>query len=170
MGGWDSADVVSAVLASTGIGLTVIGLGLVLWQVRQARGAAEAAREAASEAREAMAQRVTAADLGSIHTGLRRLLDALQNQQGQSAQAACQEVREQMVALRARSGLQDQQEHITEAITTLSRTQDILERESQPEADIDMNGIRAILDLVVEIRERALFFAKEGDDHGQRPD
>lgn len=170
MGIWNAADVVNTVLAGAGIGLTAVGLAVVFRQVRQARDAAEAASRAATEAREAMAQRVTAADLGSVHTGLRRLLDALQNQQGQSARAACQEVREQMVALRTRSGLRDQQERITEAITTLSRTQDILGRESQPETAIDMNGIRAILDLVVEIRERALFFAKEGDDHGQRPD
>lgn len=102
MGGWDSADVVSIVLASTGIGLTVIGLGAVLWQVYQARGAAEAAREAATEAREAMTQRVTAMELGSIRANLRALLEQLRVGQYESARRLCQESREQLVALRTR--------------------------------------------------------------------
>ena len=158
MGGWDSADVVSIVLASTGIGLTVIGLGFVLWQVYQARGAAEAAREAATEAREAMTRHRTAMELGSIHAQLRTILDDLRTQRYESAWLTCQEVREHLVALRVRPGLEDQQSRITEAIMILSSIQRPLGRDAPGDADIDMStGIRAVLDIVVEIREHALF-------------
>lgn len=167
MGGSDSADVVSIVLASTGIGLTVIGLGFVLWQVYQTRSAAEAAREAASEAREAMTRRATATDLGIIHTQLRTILDDLRAQRYEPAWLTCQEVREHLVALRVRPGLEDQQGRITEAI--LSSIQRTLGLDAPEDADIDMSdGIRSVLDLVVELREHALFSEREGTDHEQR--
>ena len=159
MGGWDSADVVSIVLASTGIGLTVIGLGFVLWQVYQARGAAEAAREAATEAREAMTQRVTAMELGSIRANLRALLEQLRVGQYESARRLCQESREQLVALRTRPGLDDRQRRLTEAITTLADTQGILESDEPQNALANMESIRAILDMTVELREDALYSA-----------
>lgn len=168
MGGWDSADVVSIVLASTGIGLTVIGLGLVLWQVRQARGAAEAAREAATEAREAMTQRVTAADLGSVRANLRALLEQLHAGQYDPARYPCQESREHLVALRTRPGLDERQGRITEAITTLAETQGILESDEPQNALANMESIRAILDMMVELREDALYSTGEGNDHEQR--
>lgn len=168
MGGWDSADVVSTVLASTGIGLTVIGLGFVLWQVCQARSAAEAAREAASEAREVMAQRVTAADLGSVRANLRALQEQLRVGQYESAWHLCQESREQLVALRTRPGLDDRQGRITEAITTLAETQNILESDEPQSALAGMESIRAVLDMMVEFREDALYSAREGIDDEQR--
>lgn len=164
MGGWGSADIVSIVLASTGIGLTAVGLGAVLWQVYQARGAAEAAREAATEAREAMTQRVTAADLGSVRANLRALQPQLRAGQYESAWLLCQEAREQLVALRSRPGLDERQDRITEAITTLAETQDILESDEPKNALASMSSIRAVLDLMVEFREDALYSAGEGID------
>lgn len=167
MGGWDSADVVSTVLASTGIGLTVIGLGFVLWQVRQARGAAEAAREAASEAREAMAQRVTAVDLGSIHTALRTLQDQLRAGQTQAALASCQSVRGQLVALRTRDEARispGQLDELTRGMGTIAQVQEALERQQAGDdqqmdiADAN-NRISTLIDLMVEWR--TLFLERE---------
>ena len=169
MGLWNAADIVNTVLAGIGIGLTAVGLAVVFWQVRKARGAAEAAREAASEAREVMAQRATATDLGSIHTQLRTILDDLRAQRYESAWLTCQEVREHLVALRVRPGLEGQQERITEALAILSSIQRTLGLDAPENADIDMSdGIRSMLDLVVELREHALFSEREGNDHEQR--
>lgn len=168
MGGWDSADVVSIVLASTGIGLTAVGLAVVYWQARQARGAAEAAREAATEAREVMARHMTAMELGSIHANLRALLEQLHAGQYESARYPCQESREQLVALRARPGLDGWQERITEAITTLAETQERIESDEPQSALANMESIRAILDMMVELREDALYSAGEGNEHEQR--
>ena len=168
MGGWDSADTVNTALAGVGIALTAVGLAVVFWQVRKARGAAEAAREAASEAREAMAQRVTAADLGSVRANLRALLEQLRAKQYEHASYLCQESREQLVALRTRPGLDNRQGRITEAITTLAETQDILESDEPQSALANMERIRAILDMTVEFREDALYSTREGNDHEQR--
>lgn len=167
MGGWDSADVVSIVLASTGIGLTVIGLGFVLWQVYQARGAAEAAREAATEAREAMTQRVTAMELGSIHTALQTLQEQLRAGQAQAALTSCQSIRGQLVALRTRrqSGISPGQlEGLTIGMGTIAQAQEALERRQAGDdrhLDIaDLNGkISTLIDLVVEWR--TLFLERE---------
>lgn len=169
MGIWNAADIVNTVLAGVGIALTAIGLAVVFRQVRQARDAAEAARDAASEAHEAMARRATATDLGSVHTKLRTILDDLRARRYESAWLNCQEVREHLVALRVRSGLEDQQGRITEAITILWLIQSTLGRDTQEDTGIDMSGgIRSMLDMVVELREHALFSEREGTDHEQR--
>ena len=167
MGGWDSADIVSIVLASTGIALTVVGLGFVLWQVYQARGAAEAAREAATEAREALTQRVTAMELGSIHTALQTLQEQLRARQAQAALASCQSIREQLVAQRTRrqSGISPEQlEGLTLGMGTIAQVQEALERwqtgDGRPLDIADTNGkISTLIDLVVEWR--TLFLERE---------
>lgn len=163
MGFWDVAaiDIGSVTLAG-------VGLALVFWQVWQARSAAEAAREVATEAREVMAQRVTAADLGSVRANLRALLEQLRAGQYDPAWYPCQESREQLVALRARLGLDGWQGRITEAITTLSETQGSLESDEPQSALANMESIRAILDMMVELREDALYSAREGTDDEQR--
>lgn len=157
MGFWDVAAIDIGNVALAGVGLT-----LVFWQVRQARDAAEAASRAATEAREAMAQRATATDLGSIHTQLRTILDDLRAQRYESAWLTCQVVREHLVALRVRPRLEDQQGRITEAITILSLVQSTLGRDAPGDANIDMSSdIRSVLDMVVELREHALFSERE---------
>lgn len=168
MGPWNAADIVNTVLAGVGIGLTAVGLAVVFWQVRKARGAAEAAREAASEAREAMAQRVTAADLGSVRANLRALLPQLRAEQYESAWLLCQDAREQLVALRSRRGLDARQDRLTGAIMTLAETQNILEGDEPQSALANMERIRAALDMLVEFREDALYSAGEGNDHERR--
>ena len=119
------------VLASVGIALTAGGLVVVLWQVRMARGAAEAAREAATEAREAMTQRVTAMELGSIHTALQTLQEQLRAGQAQAALASCQSIRGQLVALRTRRKSRispEQLEGFTLGMGTIAQVQEALER------------------------------------------
>jgi len=165
MGFWDVVAIDIGNVALAGVGLAVI-----FWQVRQARGAAEAAREAATEAREVMAQRVTAADLGSVRANLRALLEQLRAEQYDPAWYPCQESREQLVALRTRPGLDDRQGRLTEAITTLAETQGILESDEPQNALANMESIRAILDMTVELREDALYSAREGIDDEQRSD
>ena len=60
---WSVGDTVNTVLASVGLAVAIGGLAALFWQVRKARGAAEAASKAASEARSDMVQHVTAADV-----------------------------------------------------------------------------------------------------------
>lgn len=169
MGIWNAADVVSTVLAGVGIALTTVGLAVVFWQVRQARGAAEAAREAATEAREAMTQRVTAMELGSIHTALQTLQEQLRagQTQAQAALTSCQSIRGQLVALRTRrqSGISPEQlEGLTLGMGTIAQVQEALERWQAGDGrqlDIaDTNGkISTLIDLVVEWR--TLFLERE---------
>lgn len=170
MGGWDSAEVVSIVLASTGIGLTVIGLGFVLWQVYQARGAAEAAREAATEAREAMTRHMTAADLGSVRSGLHALQNEIRRRDYESAWRTCREIHGQLAGLRHRPGLEHQQETLTGAVTNLSEIQASIESENDPDT-VDLNTrVRAVIETVGALQAQALFFDREGNDHEQRSD
>ena len=167
MGIWNAADVVNTVLAGVGILLTAIGLWFVYRQARQARGAAEAAREAATEAREAMTQRVTAMELGSIHTALQTLQEQLRAGQAQAALTSCQSIRGQLVALRTRrqSGISPGQlEGLTLGMGTIAQVQEALERRQAGDGrqlDIaDLNGkISTLIDLVVEWR--TLFLERE---------
>ena len=159
MGAWNAADLVNTVLAVVGILLTMIGVWFVYRQARQARGTAEATREAATEAREVMTQRVTVMELGSVRANLRELLEQLRAGQYEPALHLCQESREQLVALRTRPGLDDRQGRITEAITTLAETQGILVSDEPQNALANMESIRAILDMTVELREDALYSA-----------
>lgn len=163
MGFWDVAAIDIGNVALAGV-----GLAFVFWQVRQARGAAEAAHKAATEAREVMTQRVTAADLGSVRANLRALLPQLRAEQYESAWLLCQDAREQLVALRSRRGLDARQDRLTGAIMTLAETQNILEGDEPQSALANMERIRATLDMLVEFREDALYSAGEGNAHEQR--
>lgn len=167
MGIWNAADVVNTVLAVVGILLTAVGLAVVFWQVRQARDAAEAASRAATEAREAMAQRLTAVDLGSIHTALRTLQDQLRARQTQAALASCQAVRGQLVALRTRDEARISPGHLdelTRGMGTIAQVQEALERQQagdgqQMDIAAANNKISTLIDLMVE--RRTLFLERE---------
>ena len=186
MGIWNAADVVNTVLAGVGIALTAVGLAVVFWQVRQARGAAEAAREAATEAREAMARHMTAMDLGSVQTGLRALQDVLRRGDMEYALTSCQSIREQVVALRGRSLFQERSERLAEhthVLAILVRIEEEIERdlqtaatgdqaESKPRMDVAAanSEISDAIDLVVGWRQDAVFSATEVPSHEQHPD
>lgn len=173
---WSIGDTVNTVLAATGLAVAIVGLAIVYWQVRKARGAAEAAREATSEAMQVMARYVTAADLGSVRAGLRTILDSLQDldnlEEGdrQSVWRRCQDVREHLIELHVRPGLEDQQGLLNTAITRVSEAQKALD---DGDGAVDWGGVRrnvsAGLDSVLEVRQHALFLREEGADREQRP-
>ena len=170
MGVWNAADVVNTVLAGVGITLTAVGLAVVFWQVRQARGAAEAAREAATEAREVMTRHMTAADLGSVRSGLHALQNEIRRRDYESAWRTCREIHGQLAGLRHRPGIEHQQETLTGAVTSLSEVQASLESEDDPDTVGLNTKVRAVIETVGALQTQALFFDREGNDHEQRSD
>ena len=172
-----TADITNTVLAGVGLGVAVLGLGFVYWQIRKLRGATEAASKAASAARSEMVQQVTTAELGSVSTAL----DAFQNQlragQMEAALLSCQGIRRQLVGLRSRSAHQIPEERRTElawAITTLTRIREVLdepEETSAPTMEVAATNseIERMIDLVVEWRESPLSLQMEASGHEQYP-
>lgn len=173
---WSDADWVNTGLAGFGVLVAIVGLAIVVWQVRKARSAAEAASQAATEAREAMARYVTAADLGSVRAGLRTLQEQLRAGQFEPALAACQSIREQVAGLRTRRAFQTSQRRLDEhdrVMQGLSEVQESLERTylgTGPELDVaTANGrISGLLDRVVEWQDGAVFLDTEEPSHDHR--
>ena len=167
---WSDADITNTVLASVGVAIAIGGLILVYCQVRKARGAAEAARDATSEAMQAMAQRFTTADLDMVRSALRTILDNLQDEDPRSGWSSCQDVREHLIELRARPGLETHQGQLTPAITSVSEAQKTLE---SGDGAVDWGEVRRnvsdALDSILELRQHALFFKEEGASREQRP-
>lgn len=166
---WSIGDTVNTVLAATGLAVAIVGLAIVYWQVRKTASIAAAARRAATAAREAIGQRVTAADLGSVSTGL----DAFQNQlragQREAALLSCQGIRRQLVALRSRSTTrlpEEMQGELRWAISTLTKIREALEGAAETTApDLDVaatnTDIERMIDLVVAWRESPLSLEPE---------
>lgn len=173
---WSIGDTVNTVLAATGLAVAIVGLAIVYWQVRKARGAAEAASQAATETQEAMTQRITAADLGSVGTALEALQNQLHAGQRETALRACQSLRRQLIALRARNASRlpkHRREELTWAVSTLSAIRESLERPPEdPEGTLDIaatnSDIDRIIDLVVEWQESPLSLETEAKSHEQR--
>ena len=143
------------------------GLALVLGQLNKTLSAAEAASRAASKATGAIAQQITIADLGRIQSDLRGLQAALRGEEFAFALVSSRLVKDQIVALRARSGVEGVQTRLarlSRAASDLQRIREALERdrlstEDASELDIaDANGkIDRIIDLVVEWQESRMF-------------
>jgi len=166
---WSEADWVNTGLASFSVLVAIGGVGIVVWQVRKARGAAEAARDAATSAREGMARRVTSADLEVVRRVLREMLDDLQGGEIQTLWADCQDARERLMEMRARPGLGDQQQHLTFAITGLREIQENITADESATSDFDTSAsLQAVLETVVELQQRALFFEGEATSDEQR--
>lgn len=158
---WSPGDTVNTVLAASGLVVAVVGLAAVYWQIRRTATMVQAARRAAIAARETIVQRVTAADLGSVSTGLDALQNELRAGQWEAALLSCQGIRRQLVAIRSRDTLQLSEElrgELTWAVETLTTIRDDLDHSdgaSPPALDIAATNadIERVIDLVVEWQE-----------------
>lgn len=166
---WSDADITNTVLASVGLLVAGGGLVAVFIQIRKVRSATEATQEATSKAMQTMAERVTTADLDMVRTALRSTLDNLDEGDHQLVRRDCQDVRERLIGLRARPGLENQQERLTTAITSVAEAQNALQDGDEASAWTDVrSNVSAALDSVVELQQHALFFKEEGSAREQR--
>ena len=167
---WSDADWVNTGLAGFGVVVAIGGLIAVFVQIHKLRNATEAARDATSQAMQAMAQHVTGADLEMVRRALRAILDNLHEEDSESLWGDCQDARERLMEMRARPGLEDRQDQLTTAITSVAEAQHALE---DGDAASDWSDVRKnvsdALDSVVELQQHALFFKEEGASREQRP-
>ncbi len=88
--------------SAVGLGVSVIGFGIAIYQIRRSRAAAVAAREAAQEARAALARNLTIADLTRVRERIQSIKDLHVSQQWQRAWDRYQDIRELLVEIRTR--------------------------------------------------------------------
>ena len=165
---WNDADWVNTGLAGFGVLVAIGGLIAVFVQIHKLRNSTEAARDATSQAMQAMAQHVTGADIEVVRRALRTILDNLHEEDRQSLWGDCQDARERLMEMRARPGLEKQQEQMTTAITSVAEAQKALQdgAEAIDWGDV-RNNVSSALDSVVEVQQHALFFQEEGTGREQ---
>ena len=166
---WTAPDIISTAIAVLGLIVSIVGLTVVIVQVRKARGAAEAAAEAVRDARGDVMRRVTEADLGAVVSELRGLQDRLRADQHDAALRSCQGAWERLVALRSRHESRiprERHERLSQAISTLTRVREALEpRDGGAPVDMDIGStnseIEEVVELVVSWQQSSLFLEYE---------